>query len=299
MNDKKGSLGIFILLIFISTLLFMFNFLFLSVKVVERNVFEYQFYNKVLEETNITEDLIHNFSKRIENDITKQQDNISTFDQNISLIIQDTINSEWIENEILNLVNNSLKSVKEKEDDQEIILNLEDKKIEFEERINSLINDEINQEIERVNNSNINLEDLNLTKNETEKFEFENFPTEINISKMLGNQTELVHDFYNFSKTVPYFIFLLFLGTYFLLVGAIKAFKWMSSVILASSSFFLITLYAIKNTLIKAVAQTNFNFIDKIANIFIERSIYMPISFIIISLIILITTVILEEFYFD
>lgn len=298
MKKRRQGIGLFILLIFLSTLLFLFNFLFLSAKVVENNFLEYEFYEDVFNQTNVTEIIINSVNKDIQESINESFEDIN---QGVSLEVNDTFKPLWIETTLLNMINDSLNSIKGGEKDF-IIINLSNKKNDFESRLNQTINNVIESRIKNQfeNVSNYSEEDMNqsiyneIGKN-NQSIKLDSIPENINISEYINDELTTIQKIYHFSSILPYLIFILFFISFIILSGIIRGSRWISLTIATSSSLFLVILFNINELVLKSIEESGSNIINQVLEIFIQRSKVLPFTLIIISLIVYIGSIFLEK----
>lgn len=276
-----ASTKIKILLFILGFVFFIFNYLFLVAAGFERTFLNYDFYEEIINESDmgeelvglITGDMVEEIEQRNQERAMPEQE----MEESMTSVVEETFDGDWIESLFLDTINSTLLWVKGSEDELELIIELGDRKEKLVDNMVGEVEDEIGYEPENLR----------------EEIKSE-IPDEIDVGDLIGDNEissslGFVQTIYKLFIFVPIFFFLFFIVIFVLLSGWSGGLKWFFGLIFVSSICSALT-FVLLGFLVPYIP-----FAETLYPVFLGRALLLPITFILVSIVVFITVKIFEK----
>ncbi|MCF8011034.1 MAG: hypothetical protein K9L17_01030 [Clostridiales bacterium] len=231
---------------------------------VERTVINSPYYHGLINEVNVVKHLHEGFQSNMKQTILEQipseqfeyaEDKGKGFSEIIVNSLGEAYHVEWMEKQVLKVVNDILAVVKGNQENLTAVINLETGKERFKNELSN-----------RLENANYDGKEPvpEVIKSDAYKITEEiDIPDQINLAELTAGSSmsetiiTKIQTYRSYFQYLPYMFFALVLGLICLLIGISKGLKWFGSAALISGLTFLIILYTAQFALRSLVINFN------------------------------------------
>lgn len=280
-----------VILVFVAIILFVFNYMFLLVGGFERSFLNYEFYEELVAEKDVgdelvglmTDDLIEGFGQQQQQQEIDSRVSEEGLEERQRSIIEESFDGEWIEGVFLDTINTTLLWIKGSEDDLDLVIDISDRKEILIENIIEEMEEDMGEMPDELKDDM--LEETQIAKS---------IPEEISLGQIfdeeeLRSYLDTAQTIYTMYLFVPPVIFILFIALFGLLSGWAPGLKWFSITIFISSVFSALSFISISFLL------PGIPLLESLFSVFIGKALTLPIIFILASTAVFIAVKIYER----